>query len=74
MNNIHKITFFLLIIGGLNWGLELFGWGVGNFIPMSLAQLVYALVALSALYEIFFHKSICKTCDAGSMQKPMGTM
>lgn len=61
---IHKITFILLIIGGLNWGLEVLGYGVGNYLPMSVATLVYVLVALSAIYEIFTHKGMCKECMA----------
>lgn len=67
---LHKITFALLVIGGLNWGLEVFDIGVGNYLPMWLSTLVYALVGISALVEIFTHKANCKCCDA-SMQKPM---
>ena len=59
---LHKVTFILLIIGGLNWGLEVLGYGVGNYLPASVSMLVYVLVALSALYEIFSHKSLCRHC------------
>lgn len=59
---IHTIAFVLLIVGGLNWGLEVLGFGIGNYIPSSLATVVYALVALSAIYEIFNHKKICQSC------------
>lgn len=59
---IHVITFTLLIIGGLNWGLEAAGYGVGNYIPEGVAIIIYALVALSALYEIFTHKNLCRNC------------
>ncbi|MEX2013356.1 MAG: DUF378 domain-containing protein [Parcubacteria group bacterium] len=59
---IHKVTFLLLIIGGLNWGLEAFGYGIGNYVPSGLAMTVYVLVALSALYEIFSHKGLCRNC------------
>jgi len=61
---IHTVTFILLIIGGLNWGLEVLGYGVGNYLPASVSTLVYVLVALSALYEVFTHKSNCKNCTA----------
>ena len=33
----HKITFALLVIGGLNWGLEAAGYGIGNYIPEGFA-------------------------------------
>lgn len=59
---LHKIAFILLVIGGLNWGLEVLGYGLGNYLPAGLMTLVYALVALSALYELFSHKSMCKAC------------
>ena len=59
------VTFILLIIGGLNWGLELFGIGIGNWgMPAIIVQIIYALVALSAIYEIFAHKSMCKACES----------
>lgn len=59
----HKVTFILLIIGGLNWGLEVLGYGLGNYLPAGLMTLVYALVGLSALYEIFAHKGYCRSCS-----------
>lgn len=66
--NIHKITFILLVIGGLNWGLEAAGYGLGNYLPSNLAMVVYALVGVSALYEIFTHKKLCRHCNSqGSM-------
>lgn len=66
----HKVTFILLVIGGLNWGLEIFGTGIGKFLPMMVSKVVYALVALSAIYELATHKNCCKMCDSG-MQKTM---
>ncbi|MBI2673965.1 MAG: DUF378 domain-containing protein [Candidatus Zambryskibacteria bacterium] len=60
--NMHKITFVLLIIGGLNWGLEAVGYGIGNYIPDWLALVIYVLVALSAIYEVFSHKGLCRSC------------
>jgi len=62
---LHKIAFILLVIGGLNWGLEVLGYGLGNYLPAGLMTLVYALVALSALYEVFSHKSMCRACAPG---------
>ena len=59
---IHPITFTLLIVGGLNWGLEAAGYGIGGYIPEGVATTIYALVALSALYEIFSHRGLCRNC------------
>jgi len=58
----HKITFALLVIGGLNWGLEAAGYGIGNYIPEGFALAIYILVALSAIYEVFSHKGLCRNC------------
>ncbi len=66
----HKVTFILLVIGGLNWGLAIFGMDVGNYLPSMISNVVYALVALSAIYELATHKNCCKSCDS-SMQKTM---
>lgn len=66
--NIHKITFTLLVIGGLNWGLEALNYGLGSwsFVPNWLSVTIYVLVALSAIYEIFAHKKLCKNCNVSS--------
>ncbi|MBX4181532.1 DUF378 domain-containing protein [Candidatus Parcubacteria bacterium] len=58
----HKFTFILLIIGGLAWLLEAFGYGIVNYLPATLTMIVYILVGLSAIYEIFDHKNYCKHC------------
>jgi len=60
------ISFILLIIGGLNWGLYAFGWDVVQYLGSTLAMIVYVLVGLAALYEVFTHKGRCKECSAGS--------
>jgi len=60
--NIHKVTFILLIIGGLNWGLEAFNYGVGNYLPDTVSMIIYLLVATSAIYEIYAHKKLCRDC------------
>jgi len=63
---IHKIAFCLLIIGGLNWLLVglISGWDLGVYITPVIARIVYILVGLSALYEVFTHKQNCKHCEA----------
>jgi uncharacterized membrane protein YuzA (DUF378 family) len=63
MRALHIITFILLIIGGLNWGLvglldfdlvtALLGNGAAETATSSAAsRVVYVLVALSALYQV----------------------
>ena len=54
---IDKISYSLLVIGGLNWGIvglfekdlvgEIFGYG------STLARVVYALVGVAALYGVY---------------------
>lgn len=56
----HKIAFGLLIIGGLNWLLEAFGWGIGRFIPASIAMIIYIVIGLSAIYELAMYKKNMK--------------
>lgn len=60
--NIHKVTFILLIIGGLAWGLEGIGVYLDSYLPSMLTTIIYILVGLSALYEIFSHKKLCRDC------------
>ena len=69
---LHKIAFILLIIGGLNWLLEAFNWGLGNWISASIMKVVYILVGLSAIYELVTHKKTCKACDKGAGGMGMG--
>jgi len=69
---LHMVSFILLVIGGLNWGLAIWNvdiahWGVG----MTVAKVVYALVALSALYEVFTHGQRCKECKPDGGQNKM---
>jgi len=62
MKALHKIAFWLLVIGGLNWGLIALGnwmgsnWNVVNLVFGSwswLENLIYLLVGISALVLIF---------------------
>ncbi len=61
--NLHKVTFILLIVGGLAWGLEAIGYGLGSYLPSTLMMVVYILVGLAAIYEIFAHKGLCRNCN-----------
>lgn len=68
MKALHMVSFVLLVIGGLNWGLTAFGWNVVEMLlgswPM-VVNVVYVLVGLAAVYEVVTHKQSCKDC-AGS--------
>lgn len=67
---IHYLTIILLIIGGLNWLLVgIFGWDVGELFGGQAAvvsRIVYILVGLSAVYEMFAHIGTCKVCSPRS--------
>mgnify|MGYP001589364117 CR=1 len=63
---LHKVTFLLVLIGALNWGLVgLFDLNLVDKLlgawPLVL-KVVYVLVGLSAVYEVVTHKSLCKMC------------
>lgn len=64
----HMITFGLMAIGGLNW--LLVGVAGINLVTMllgegtTLTKVVYILVGLATLYEIFTHKKNCACCSA----------
>ena len=63
---LHMVTFLLLVVGGLNWLLVgLFSWDIGMLFggqAMMISRVIYVLVGLSALYELFSHKGCCKMC------------
>lgn len=67
---LHMVTFTLLVIGGLNWGVwALTGWDVGQLfggMTSTGAQVVYVLVGLSTLYEVLMHGKHCRMCKLGS--------
>lgn len=61
MKTIHIIAFILLVVGGLNWLLVgAFGFDLVAAIfgaTSVVANIVYVLVGISALWEIFTYKS-----------------
>ena len=67
MKWLHMVTFVLVLVGALNWGLVgLLGL---NLVEMllgmgMLAKVVYVLVGLSAVYVAATHKGDCKICGA----------
>lgn len=69
MNKLHNVAFILLVVGGLNWGLDALGFNVVNMLLGSwpvVAKIAYLLVGLSAIYEVVTHKKNCKNCGSGS--------
>ncbi len=74
MKGLHKIAFVLLIIGGLNWLLlGVFSWDIGEIFGGQgeiISRIIYILVGISALVEMFGHKGTCKECSAPSSAMP----
>ena len=66
MKALHMVTFLLLVVGGLNWLLVgVAGWDVGQLFGgqgAMLSRVIYVLVGLSALVELFCHKKCCTMC------------
>lgn len=58
---LHKVAFYILIIGGLNWLLVgLFQWDIGSLLGGQsawISRTIYILVGLSAIYELFPHQA-----------------
>lgn len=77
MKALHVITFILVAIGGLNWGLVGLGMLMGsggswNVVDMLLGAwpmveaVVYLLVGLSTVWLLVKHPKDCKMCSASS--------
>lgn len=62
MKTLDVLAAVLLVIGGLNWGLiGLFEFNLVEFItgPMHIiARVIYAVVGIAAIYQIFQWKAI----------------
>lgn len=76
--NLHKITWLLVIVGGLNWLLVgVLNWDIGSLFggqAALISRVVYILVGLSAIYELFSHKKCCSECSVKAdapVNKPM---
>lgn len=68
---LHMVTFLLVIVGGLNWLLVgLLQWdlvaAIFGGMAATLSRVIYVLVGLSAIVQIFTHKGDCKTCSMSS--------
>ena len=64
MKGLHMVTFLILVAGGLNWFLEAFGYGIGIYVSETVAQIIYIIIGLSAVFELATHKGNCKACSA----------
>ena len=79
MNNkmMHMISFLMVIIGGLNWGLiGLFNFDLVNAVfgfSSLLVKLVLILVGLAAVYLLATHKKDCKNCRIDGHEKHEAT-
>jgi len=66
MKYLHKITFLLLVIGGLNWLIfAVAGWDIGVLLggmETSGAKILYIVIGVAAIYEAFGHMGRCKGC------------
>ena len=67
MKNLHTITWLLVVIGALNWGVyALFGWEIGQLLggmDAMATKVVYILIGASAVLELMSHKKGCKPCS-----------
>lgn len=67
MKSLHILTFLLVVIGALNWGLVgLFDLNLVTVILgglPGLEQLVYVLVGASGVYQVATHMGDCKVCS-----------
>jgi len=65
---LHKIAFLLLVIGGINWLLlGVINWEIGSLfggMDALISKVIYILIGLAALVELFTHKHNCRSCNA----------
>ncbi len=73
MKGLHVVSWILLVIGGLNWGIlgVTGGTNVVGMLGSTVATIVYVLVGLAAIVELFTHKKNCTCCKAGSAPSAM---
>ena len=73
MNKLHCVAYILAMVGAVNWGLVGLGGFFGgnwNLVDLLLgswpvvANVVYVLVGVSAVYLVMTHKKTCKECEA----------
>ncbi len=66
MKSFHMVTYILVVVGALNWGLiGLFDFNLVNTLLVTwpgVERLVYVLVGVSAVYDFVAHMQYCKWC------------
>jgi len=65
MKALHMVTFTLVIVGAVNWGLTALGFNLVNMIVGSvpgLEKIIYLLVGVSGLVVAGTHMQDCKMC------------
>lgn len=71
MKGLHIVTFTLLIVGGLNWllvGAFDFDLVASIFGEMTaISRIIYVLVGISAVVELFTHRTNCRLCSRPQM-------
>lgn len=76
MKALHMIAFILLVVGGLNWGLDALGYNVVDMLlgrwPM-VEKVVYLLVGLAAIVEVVTHKANCNACTMATNTAPVAS-
>ncbi|MDP3962380.1 MAG: DUF378 domain-containing protein [bacterium] len=69
MKGLHIVSWILLVIGGLNWGLVgIADYNVVALFGSTLETIIYVLVGLSAIVQLFTYK---KCCGNGSSSQAM---
>lgn len=69
MKGLHIVSWILLVIGGLNWGLVgIADVNVVAYLGDAVATIVYVLVGLAAIVQLFTYK---KCCSNGSSSQAM---
>lgn len=66
MKWLHIVTFTLVLVGGLNWGLiGFFDYNLVESLGLSsmLVTWTYKLVGLSVVYILLTHKKDCMICS-----------
>lgn len=67
MKTLHMVSYLVLWVGGLNWGLVgLLNFNLVNMIfgsMPSIEKLVYILVGAAAVYTATTHMQECKVCS-----------
>lgn len=70
MKALHMVSFVLVVVGALNWGLVgLLDFNLVNMLlggVPALERLVYVLVGVAAVILAVTHKKDCRACSPGA--------